>query len=209
MIISRLYSPPKVIICYLISFFYILDDINLIYVTTNPHPKHTKKIVTISPIKESNNKSKKQFLGHKTVSNGTKKYQCRKRESKKVKVDNDSIKPSYIIDLTNEEETSEKSEKSVKKIGKNKSEFCFSCNWKFPERMSIARRNIHVNDCLEGKGKLDIMKYSEEIKIKKITHLSPKKLKKLASCPICGKDIAANNSKGKYNHLTYCTKRIE
>ena len=48
--------------------------------------------------------------------------------------------------------------------------------------MSIARRNIHVNYCLEGKGKLDIMKYSEEVKIKNITHLSSKKLLKLEIC---------------------------
>ena len=75
--------------------------------------------------------------------------------------------------------------------------------------MSIARRNIHVNDCLEGKGKLDIMKYSEEVKIKNITHLSSKKLLKLEICPICGKDILTNNWKGKYNHLSYCAKRLE
>ena len=35
----------------------------------------------------------------------------------------------------------------------NKIIYCFNCSWKFPERMSLIRRNIHINKCYEGNGK--------------------------------------------------------
>ena len=72
--------------------------------------------------------------------------------------------------------------------------------------MSINRRNSHINKCYEGKGKLDIMKYNEEQKLKKYRNYPNKKIIDLMVCPICGKDIGSVNNKTKLNHLHCCSK---
>ena len=88
----------------------------------------------------------------------------------------------------------------------NKVLYCFNCSWKFPDRMSLARRNIHINSCFEGKGKLDIMKYTEEQRLKLYKNYSNKKIINLKVCPICGKEMSSSNLKSKQCHLNGCIK---
>jgi hypothetical protein len=98
-------------------------------------------------------------------------------------------------------------EKRVNKDSENKKIlYCFNCSWKFPERMSIIRRNFHINKCYEGNGRLDILKYNEEQKLKLYRNYPDKKIVDLIICPICGKDIGAENNKSKQNHLHCCSK---
>ena len=84
--------------------------------------------------------------------------------------------------------------------------YCFNCGWKFPERMSLIRKNIHINKCYEGKGKLDRMKYNEEQKLKSFRNYSNKKVINLQICPICGKNIEGENNIAKQKHLNSCSK---
>jgi hypothetical protein len=98
-------------------------------------------------------------------------------------------------------------EKKINKVSTSqKILYCLNCAWKFPERMSIIRRNSHINKCFEGKGRLDIMKYNEEQKLKLYRNYPNKKIIDLMICPICGKDIGAVNSKAKQYHLHCCSK---
>ena len=54
-------------------------------------------------------------------------------------------------------------------------------------------RNNHINKCYEGNGKLDIMKYNEEQRLKIYRNYPNKKIIELKLCPICGKlDIMGN-----------------
>ena len=100
-----------------------------------------------------------------------------------------------------------KNEKAnIAKNDSNKIIYCFNCSWKFPERMSLIRRNIHINKCYEGNGKLDIMKYTEEQKLKVYRNYPNKKIINLKLCPICGKEIGASNLKSKQCHLNGCIK---
>ena len=99
----------------------------------------------------------------------------------------------------------EKNEKINKNLS-NKILYCFNCSWKFPERMSLIRRNNHINLCYEGKGKLDIMKYTEEQKLKLYKNYSNKKIVNLKLCPICGKEMSSFNFKSKQCHLNGCIK---
>ena len=106
-------------------------------------------------------------------------------------------------------ELSNKKEMDEKKNNKNVSNkilYCFNCSWKFPERMSLIRRNNHINKCYEGKGKLDIMQYNEEQKLKIYRNYPNKKIFELKCCPICGKDISNSNFKSKQNHLHACIR---
>ena len=100
----------------------------------------------------------------------------------------------------------EDNEKRNNKSMTNKILYCFNCNWKFPERMSLIRRNNHINKCYEGKGKLDIMQYNEEQKLKIYRNYPNKKISDLKYCPICGKDISSSNLKSKQNHLNACIR---
>ena len=95
--------------------------------------------------------------------------------------------------------------KNNKEVESKKILYCFNCAWKFPERMSIIRRNTHINKCYEGYGKLDIMQYNEEQKLKLYRNYPNKKINDLVICPICGKDIGAENNKSKQNHLHFCS----
>ena len=212
MIILQLFFRRKVTILNK-NFYLIIDGINLIYVTNKPHKKinHNSHIIHhSSPLNEKNKNL--EFLAHKTIDNGGKKindFIGRKRGLKKNKIDNVSINSTNTNENnenSNNNNESEYSEKSIK--NSNKIEICFNCQWKFPDRMSIARRNIHINNCFEGNGKLDKMKYFEEQKIKNYKSLSYKKLRNLVTCPICGKHIQTNNCKTKYNHLSYCIKHL-
>ncbi len=72
--------------------------------------------------------------------------------------------------------------------------------------MSLIRRNNHINLCYEGKGKLDIMKYTEEQKLKLYKNYSNKKIVNLKLCPICGKEMSSSNFKSKQCHLNSCIK---
>ena len=72
--------------------------------------------------------------------------------------------------------------------------------------MSIIRRSSHINKCYEDKGRLDIMKYNEEQKLKLYRNYPNKKIIDLMICPICGKDFGTGNSKAKQNHLHCCSK---
>ena len=104
-------------------------------------------------------KKKNKYCAKKTVENFDDKY-FEKISTKK------SMNKEYIGKKRELNETkSEKDESSNKNIS-NKVLYCFNCSWKFPDRMSLARRNIHINSCFEGKGKLDIMKYTEEQRLK-------------------------------------------
>ena len=192
------------------NIYIIIDGLNLIYVTNEPHKKsnHKPRAMPISTNVIEKNKNS-EFLAHKTIDNGGKKingFIGRKRECKKNKTDNSSVNSTNYNENNNNNNDSEFSEKFV--MNSNKIEICFNCKWKFPDRMSIARRNIHINNCFEGKGKLDEMKYFEEQKIKNYRNLSYKKLHNLATCPICGKHIQTSNCKTKYNHLSYCIKHL-
>ena len=108
--------------------------------------------------------------------------------------------------MKNKYNEEKKINKENKEIQSKKILYCFNCAWKFPERMSIVRRNFRINKCYEGNGKLDIMKYNEEQKLKLYRNYPNKKIIDLLICPICGKDIRAENSKTKQNHLHFCSK---
>ena len=96
-------------------------------------------------------------------------------------------------------------QKIINKNISNKILYCFNCSWKFPDRMSLIRRNNHINKCYEGNGKLDIMKYNEEQRLKIYRNYPNKKITELKWCPICGKDISNSNFKSKQNHLHTCS----
>jgi hypothetical protein len=120
-----------------------------------------------------------------------------------------NLKKEYIgrkRDLNTKSDKFEKNEKSNDKNDSNKILFCFNCSWKFPERMSLIRRNIHINKCYEGNGKLDIMKYTEEQKLKLYRNYPNKKIINLKVCPICGKEMSLSNLKSKQCHLSTCIK---
>lgn len=170
----------------------------------NPNQTHPKKShSTATPARLQNKNS--VFLAHKTIARGG-----RKKNNFIGKKRKEEISTNSTEDIENKtEEDIESIKKNEKNSNENKIKVCFNCDWKFPDRMSIARRNIHINNCFEGKGKLDIMKYYEEQKIKNYSHLSDKKLLHLVNCPICGKNIQTNNNKTKYNHLSYCIRHLQ
>lgn len=144
-------------------------------------------------------KKKNKYCAKKTVENFDDKY-FEKISTKK------SMNKEYIGKKRELNETkSEKDESSNKNIS-NKVLYCFNCSWKFPDRMSLARRNIHINSCFEGKGKLDIMKYTEEQRLKLYKNYSNKKIINLKVCPICGKEMSSSNLKSKQCHLNGCIK---
>ena len=91
-------------------------------------------------------------------------------------------------------------------ILKNRILYCFHCGWKFPDKMKDKRKNAHVYKCFEGSGKLDIMQYEEEQKLKLYRKYPNKKLTGLNMCPICGKDMEKDNPKEKRIHLYDCSK---
>ena len=109
------------------------------------------------------------------------------------------------VDKIDKTEQIYKDEKINKNIS-NKILYCFNCSWKFPERMSLVRKNIHINSCYEGKGKLDIMKYTEEQRLKIYKSYSNKKIVNMKICPICGKEMSSSNLKSKQCHLNTCIK---
>jgi len=109
------------------------------------------------------------------------------------------------LDKVDKTEHIYKEEKINKNIS-NKILYCFNCSWKFPERMSLVRKNIHINSCYEGKGKLDIMKYTEEQRLKIYKSYSNKKIVNMKICPICGKEMSTSNLKSKQCHLNTCIK---
>jgi len=174
-----------------------LDNVNLIYVSNLPQSTLTKTRANLpKPSK------KVEFLAHKTVPE-------RKVDIKYERIISPSPKMKFpkILGKKRESKNNYSPEKIVKSHDcKNyKISFCFNCNWKFPQKMSIIRRNIHINKCYEGKGSLDIMKYNEEQKLKLYRNYPNQKLIKLRICPICGKDLEAENSKTKQNHLSNCS----
>ena len=128
---------------------------------------------------------KKNLNGNTNLNNKDKEYIGRKRD-----LNDDKEKHEMIND----------------KNDSKKILFCFNCSWKFPERMSLIRRNIHINKCFEGKGKLDIMKYTEEQRLKLYKNYPNKKIINLKVCPICGKEMSASNLKSKQCHLSSCIK---
>lgn len=144
-------------------------------------------------------KKKNKYCAKKTVEDFDDKY-FEKISTKK------SMNKEYIGKKRELNETKfEKDESSNKNIS-NKVLYCFNCSWKFPDRMSLARRNIHINSCFEGKGKLDIMKYTEEQRLKLYKNYSNKKIINLKVCPICGKEMSSSNLKSKQCHLNGCIK---
>ena len=84
--------------------------------------------------------------------------------------------------------------------------YCLNCSWKFPDKMSTIRRNEHVYKCFAGNGKLDILKYNEEQKLKSLRKYSYKKIGKLTKCPICGQNLEAEKPKVKKIHLQDCAR---
>lgn len=145
--------------------------------------------------------SNTEFLAVKTVENKQPKSKPKRVAPKS------EIKKSDSPMLTRKRDSSSPSEIEEKEF-QEKIEFCFNCSWKFPDRMSASRKNQHINRCFEGKGKLDIMKFNEEQRIKAYRNLSMKKLNQLELCPVCGKNIQEVNWRGKQNHLMYCIKKI-
>ena len=117
-----------------------------------------------------------------------------------------NLKREYIGKKRDLNSKSDKYDKDEKSNDSNKILFCFNCSWKFPERMSLIRRNIHINKCYEGNGKLDIMKYTEEQKLKLYRNYPLKKIINLKVCPICGKEMSLSNLKSKQCHLSTCIK---
>ena len=171
------------------------------YVTNTP-----KNLITKAKIIKTESKKKNNCYGKKTVieieddkleKNPSKKNLNLKKEylGKKREINDNKL----INDKDKEEKNSIKNES-------NKILFCFNCSWKFPERMSLIRRNIHINKCYEGKGKLDIMKYTEEQKLKLYKNYPNKKISNLKMCPICGKEMSSSNLKSKQCHLSGCIK---
>ena len=146
---------------------------------------------------------KLEYLAHKTIED--------KKSSKNFEEFNLPIHPKSILsskfvgkkrEIKNKYNEEKKNNKDVES---KKILYCFNCAWKFPERMSIIRRNSHINRCYEGYGKLDIMQYNEEQKLKLYRNYPNKKISDLAICPICGKDIGGENNKTKQNHLHFCS----
>ena len=146
---------------------------------------------------------KLEYLAHKTIED--------KKSSKNFEEFNLPVHPKSILsskfvgkkrEIKNKYNEEKKNNKDVES---KKILYCFNCAWKFPERMSIIRRNSHINRCYEGYGKLDIMQYNEEQKLKLYRNYPNKKISDLVICPICGKDIGGENNKAKQNHLHFCS----
>ena len=145
-----------------------------------------------------------EFLAHKTV--GDKKKSKNGGGLKLSTPTAATWTPEYIGKKREIKNKYIEEKKSNKDIESKKILYCFNCAWKFPERMSNIRRNFHINKCYEGYGKLDIMKYNEEQKLKFYRNYPNKKVEDLLICPICGKDIGAEKNKTKQNHLNFCSK---
>ena len=177
-------------------FFLKLDKVNLIYVTNIPQSRWEKSKPSF-PEKPK----RYEFLVHKTIP-------LPKKTPKNKKVLKTSDKSSSLIPgfMNKKRVLKEKFDEEKKDNKPKKILYCFNCSWKFPERMSIIRKNFHINKCYEGNGKLDIMKYNEEQKLKLYRNYPNKKIIDLLICPICGKDIRAENNKTKQNHLHFCSK---
>lgn len=116
-----------------------------------------------------------------------------------------SESPTEYIGKKREIKDKQNEEKEINKDN-DKVLYCFNCGWKFPERMSSTRKNLHINRCYEGKGKLDRLKYNEEKKLKSFRKYSNKKVEDLTKCPICGKDIDGEKNITKQKHLNFCSK---
>ena len=147
-----------------------------------------------------------EFLAHKTVED---KKNNNNNGVLNLSSSSTSLYPSEFIGKKRENINNSKNiiiSKENKEMQSKKILNCLNCLWKFPERMSIIRRNLHINKCYEGNGKLDIMKYNEEQKLKLYRNYPNKKIIDLLICPICGKDIGTENSKTKQNHLHFCSK---
>ena len=144
-----------------------------------------------------------EYLAHKTVED--------KKSSKNFDQLNVPVPQSHILSskyIGKKREIKNKfneEKKNNKEIESKKILYCFNCAWKFPERMSIIRRSTHINRCYEGYGKLDIMQYNEEQKLKLYRNYPNKKISDLVICPICGKDMGGENNKSKQNHLHFCS----
>ena len=162
--------------------------------TNKPKNNMPRNISTKNEIKKKN-----KYSAKKTVEENDE-IVYEKIPSKK------SINKEYIGRKREINETKcEKDESSNKNIT-NKVLYCFNCSWKFPDRMSLIRRNNHINSCFEGRGKLDIMKYTEEQRLKLYKNYSNKKIINLKVCPICGKEMGSSNLKSKQCHLNGCIK---
>ena len=145
-----------------------------------------------------------EFLAHKTVSESK---NSKNNEILNSSTSETSTPQTYYIGKKREFKGKYNEEKKLNKDSTSKKIlYCLNCAWKFPERMSILRRNSHINMCYEGNGPLDIMKYNEEQKLKLYRNYPNKKIMDLMICPICGKDIHSANNKAKQNHLHCCSK---
>ena len=183
----------------ILLFDYNIDNVNLIYVSNSPKKKKfylKRKIREIDKIgylahkTEKKNKQKDNNI-HKIItiqpSVNNKEFLGKKRETKEISVGVKTV--------------------SDKLINNNKILYCLNCAWKFPDRMSYARKNIHINKCFEGKGRIDIMEYNEEQKLKIYRKYPYKKLFELKICPICGKDMTTYIPNEKQIHLNECSRR--
>lgn len=143
-------------------------------------------------------------MAHKTVEDKKTTNNCRALKSIKR---HESEDYDDFIGKKRELKKKYNGRKKVHKVTEsNKISYCLNCNWKFPERMSMIRRNNHINRCYEGYGRLDIMRYNEEQKLKLYRNYPDKKIVDLAICPICGKQFGSENCKSKQNHLHCCSK---
>ena len=142
------------------------------------------------------------FLGHKTIKLD-KNNKHNKHKNKNIK----SYSPKTKFTFVGEKRESKPNYMGIKTIKENSLIlFCLNCMWKFPDKMSTLRRNEHINKCFEGNGKLDIMKYNEEQKLKSLRNYSYQKIVKLMKCPICGKSMEGEKAKVKKTHLIDCSR---
>jgi len=138
------------------------------------------------------------FLGHKTI-----KIDKNNKHRHKHKQIN-SYSPKTKISFVGKKRINYMGIKTIKE--NSLILYCLNCAWKFPDKMPALRRNHHVYKCFEGNGKLDIMKYNEEQKLKSLRKYSYKKIVKLVKCPICGKNLEGEKPKTKKTHLYDCSR---
>lgn len=83
--------------------------------------------------------------------------------------------------------------------------YCMICNWKYPDEMIEKERQLHVNKCLDGKGREDKLNYL----MSKATVIIDSQVSDSKSdywyCPMCSKSLLTNIED---NHLQICAMKI-
>lgn len=90
---------------------------------------------------------------------------------------------------------------------------CFICKWKFPVSFGLVDKQVHINKCIEGHGREDIIEYRKsEQAIRRIQKRDTSECpesdsptpKKRRICPMCNKFLADTSEEFLKDHMNQC-----